>query len=302
MESLIYIIIWSIMLKIIMVHGQHSTLHICDTTQQNDALVSDQCLLSFIDDKFEQMSFQFSSLLLQQDGAKHIRCPVLSNTQNLNCDNRLARDCSELRAMGYRSSGVYTIYPITLDNALNVYCDMETREEGWTVIQRRQDGSVNFTRDWQAYRDGFGDLNGEFWLGNKYIHALTSQRPYRLRVDTVDFEHNRKHALYAFFKVENEENNFRLFVDTYSGTAGDGFRSGGNGANFSTIDRDNDGYSADCALTYNAAGWWYASERYCGYSHLNNPYSLNSGYITTGKGLTWYSRNMPLRFTEMKLA
>lgn len=33
------------------------------------------------------------------------------------------------------------------------------------VIQRREDGSVNFFRGWEAYRDGFGTTTGEHWLG-----------------------------------------------------------------------------------------------------------------------------------------
>lgn len=33
------------------------------------------------------------------------------------------------------------------------------------VFQRREDGSVNFFRGWEAYRDGFGKLTGEHWLG-----------------------------------------------------------------------------------------------------------------------------------------
>jgi len=33
------------------------------------------------------------------------------------------------------------------------------------VILRRKDGSVNFVREWEDYKVGFGSLEGEFWTG-----------------------------------------------------------------------------------------------------------------------------------------
>ena len=33
------------------------------------------------------------------------------------------------------------------------------------VFQRRFSGDVNFTRNWEEYKQGFGDLDGDFWLG-----------------------------------------------------------------------------------------------------------------------------------------
>lgn len=41
------------------------------------------------------------------------------------------------------------------------------------VIQRREDGSVNFFRGWEAYRDGFGTTTGEHWLGLQQPHSAS---------------------------------------------------------------------------------------------------------------------------------
>ena len=77
-----------------------------------------------------------------------------------------------------KSSGVYTIANFCGVKCSNtkVYCDTSSGGGGWTVIQRRKDGSVDFKkRDWVEYEDGFGDLNGEFWIGLRSMHCLTSQ-------------------------------------------------------------------------------------------------------------------------------
>ena len=107
-----------------------------------------------------------------------------------------------------RTSGVYTIDP---DNAgaFNVYCDQTTAGGGWTVFQKRLDGSVDFYRGWDDYKRGFGNLNGEFWLGLEKIHRLTKEQS-RLRVDLEDFENQTAYAEYDSFGVGDEQSKYKL--------------------------------------------------------------------------------------------
>ena len=131
-----------------------------------------------------------------------------------------AKSCLQLLQGGYTSSGVYTI---NLDGGkpIQVLCDMTTDGAGWTVFQRRLDGSVDFYLGWESYKNGFGDLNGEFWLGNDDIHRLTAADDVTLRVDLEDFDGNITYAVYTTFKVADEENKYQLLIGGYSGTAGD---------------------------------------------------------------------------------
>ena len=104
---------------------------------------------------------------------------------------------------------------------MQVLCDMNTDNGGWTVFQRRLDGSVDFYLDWKSYKHGFGDLNGEFWLGNDNLHRLTAFDNVTLRVNLEDFDGNKTYAEYTTFKVADEADKYRLLIGGYSGTAGD---------------------------------------------------------------------------------
>ncbi|XP_078665779.1 fibrinogen-like protein 1 [Branchiostoma floridae x Branchiostoma belcheri] len=159
---------------------------------------------------------------------------------------------------------------------------------GWTVIQRRLDGSVPFDRTWQEYKRGFGNKNGEYWLGNENIHLLTTQMDYHLRIDMLSWDRRIRYAKYYTFRVAGESDGYRLTVSGYSGTAGDSMRHN-NGQTFSTVDRDNDVASnLDCSQQSGQGGWWYKD---CSHSFLNGRYVnlRNCGNSCRAwPGVVWY--------------
>lgn len=83
------------------------------------------------------------------------------------------------------------------------------------MIQRRLDGSVSFDRSWRDYRDGFGDLHSEFWLGNDHIHELSSQGEYSLRIHLQDWSNKHKHALYQSFRSLHAQENASLLENRH---------------------------------------------------------------------------------------
>ncbi|XP_071786021.1 uncharacterized protein [Asterias amurensis] len=206
------------------------------------------------------------------------------------------RDCSDVLARGGACSGVYAVKP-DCGAPFDVYCDMETDGGGWTVFQRRQDGSVDFYLDFANYSRGFGNLEGESWLGNDNLHRLTAQGEYELRVDLTSFRDESRYAVYESFSIADVSDNYRLSLGSYSGTAGD-MLSWHNNQAFSTKDRDNDPWSSvNCAERYHGA-WWYRS---CHRSNLNGRYFNEAS--TDREGIIWlyFSDYRSLKTTEMKI-
>ncbi|KAF7655068.1 hypothetical protein LDENG_00061110 [Lucifuga dentata] len=138
------------------------------------------------------------------------------------------KDCKQIHINSPKlPNGVYTIYPIGATS------DM-------LVIQRRMDGTVNFYRGWDAYKTGFGNSAGEYWLGLENIHQLTAGRKTELLVLMEDFEGKTAHTKYSDFSVGDEASNYKLKVsDFQDGGAGDSLTHH-NGMQFSTYDKDHD--------------------------------------------------------------
>jgi hypothetical protein len=94
---------------------------------------------------------------------------------------------------------------------------MTTSGGGWTVFQRRLDGSVDFYRGWQDYKHGFGNLTGEFWLGLEKIHKMTTNKSNELLIEVEDFSGNTRYALYSNVSIAGEADKYRLSIGSYSG-------------------------------------------------------------------------------------
>ena len=131
------------------------------------------------------------------------------------------KNCAEIyKSAGKSTDGIYTIKPDNM-TAFEVFCDQTTAGGGWTVFQRRLDGSVGFYRNWSDYKHGFGDVYGEFWLGLDKIYRLTSDNNSMLRVDLEDFKGNTTYAEYNIFGVTSEKDKYRLILGFYSGKTGE---------------------------------------------------------------------------------
>ncbi|XP_034533813.1 angiopoietin-related protein 4-like [Notolabrus celidotus] len=214
----------------------------------------------------------------------------------------LAKDCHELFVQGQRASGVYTIQPES-SQPFNVLCEM-TSEGGWTVVQKRLDGSQNFNQLWESYRRGFGNLHGEFWLGLENIHSLSKQGQYVLQVEVSDGAGQQEVARYEF-QLDGEEKMFALNLQPES--EGQNIMTTGDaGVPFSTADRDNDlAKDANCANML-SGGWWFSS---CGDSNLNGKYprrwSTLRRHHTRRQGMFWTSsegQKTPVKTTLLKIA
>uniref|UniRef100_A0A2I3TKL8 Tenascin XB n=1 Tax=Pan troglodytes TaxID=9598 RepID=A0A2I3TKL8_PANTR len=205
------------------------------------------------------------------------------------------RDCGEEMQNGAGASRTSTIFLNgNRERPLNVFCDMETDGGGWLVFQRRMDGQTDFWRDWEDYAHGFGNISGEFWLGNEALHSLTQAGDYSMRVDLRAGD-EAVFAQYDSFRVDSAAEYYRLHLEGYHGSAGDSM-SYHSGSVFSARDRDPNNLLISCAVSYRGA-WWY---RNCHYANLNGLY----GSTVDHQGVSWYhwkGFEFSVPFTEMKL-
>ena len=144
---------------------------------------------------------------------------------------------------------------------------------------------MDFFKNWIDYKQGFGEVSHEHWLGLEHIYSLTASRNYTLRVELEDWGNNWYWAEYNQFYLGNEQSNYVLHVDGYTGNSGDSL-SYHNGIPFSTKDRNNDQNGGFCATRCHGA-WWYKD---CFQSNLNGKYYVKGSDLKEkkwGDGIAW---------------
>ena len=162
---------------------------------------------------------------------------------------------------------------------------MTTDGGGWIVFQKRFDGSVDFNRDWNTYKSGFGDAYGELWLGNEFIHQYTSTHHTEIYVEGIAFDKQIVVSRLSNAKVGSSTAKYLITFDRCLSREEAWCTSLEtlNNMKFTTADDDNDIYSSgNCAAVFRS-GWWFT---HCFTVHLNGLYSQTRS-IAENFGIIW---------------
>lgn len=199
------------------------------------------------------------------------------------------KSCEEQHALHPQSpSGVYQLRLIPSGPVTPVYCQLITEHSTlparlWTVVQRRLNGSVNFSRPWDDYVQGFGDPTGDYWIGLEHLHVLTT-RGCKLMITMQDYNGANASIVYASITVRSVTFNYELGITAnWTGSAGDSL-SAANGIGFTTYDKDHDEHYLNCARLHGGGGWWYTD---CGLSRLNGKFAPTPR--RDDEHITWHS-------------
>jgi len=207
------------------------------------------------------------------------------------------RNCHEWYKAGFREHGTYKVI-LQIKPGLMVkrfvYCYMEEGGQGggWMAFQRRFNGDVSFARNWQEYKEGFGDPEGEYWLGNDAVHYITTGSnnvvDHDLLAVATAFDGVTQLKKFGRFSLSSEDTgyifDYQAVIPGYSDYLL--FQRGrAKGMKFSTYNADHDTHSTkNCSVAYGGSGgFWFGA---CYYDHFNGIYYSQENFTNYG-GIVW---------------
>ncbi|XP_049289345.1 ryncolin-1-like, partial [Anopheles funestus] len=160
--------------------------------------------LQFLEDRFTEVEEQLVKKI--NDLSSRMESIIQHKNDSNKVRDNVYTSCSEVP-----SSGIYSIQPNnTFNEPMRVLCDQDYESGGWIVIQHRFNGSTDFYRNWEEYKNGFGNLEGEFWLGLDRIHQLTASRPHELVVLIENIYDVKWFDKYDQFEIGDENEKYVL--------------------------------------------------------------------------------------------
>uniref|UniRef100_A0A1I8HZN8 Fibrinogen C-terminal domain-containing protein n=1 Tax=Macrostomum lignano TaxID=282301 RepID=A0A1I8HZN8_9PLAT len=167
----------------------------------------------------------------------------------------------------------------------------------WRTFQHRVDGSVDFYRNWTDYLTEFGQgEDRNYWMGLEAIHQLTRAGDRRARWEMSDWNGTRywwetltslcRTPGYRVSVGEQDLSKSNVVACSHSSPY---FL---NGSMFSTMDRDQDAGTQNCAISYHGA-WWYAN-CHCfnpNGKYFEPPFAFNQTQPYSGVGISFMSQD-----------
>lgn len=247
--------------------------------QQNQALI--KLIETQTSTDFEKENNTIAKLneKVKSDSEKLMKCETelkeqteinkLNEQQTLKFEREIEKSTNESKAIIVKNARICFpyenfsgVHKITMrnGNTFEVLCNSDIAGPGWTIIQQRIKGGVDFKRNWIECKEGFGDFwDGDFFLGLEKIHRLTTEEPQELYIHVEQLDGSSVFAKYDEFAISGEDDQYRLIkLVGYSGNSDYDRMSHNKNMKFSTYERDNDNYHENCSTFYHGgAGWWF---------------------------------------------
>lgn len=166
-----------------------------------------------------------------------------------------ASNCHEaIKSMQAEETTAGGIYALNMAkyNLTNMYgyCLPDPKGGGaWLIIQRRINNDLLFNRNWQDYKNGFGDLIDSFFIGLERLHKILLHSNAQLWIQLGTGYDESPHRIYTNFLISNETDQYRLTSVNLEDLKDELVNA--KGWSFQTFDVGN-----RCAEIMQS-GWWY---------------------------------------------